>query len=532
MFGYLFKKINFFKMLHQSSSEKEISSEQLSEMKISSNLKQNLNMLQNILGTSDDLITREFSFGEKPKVKASLIFLDGMAKRSTINESIIKPLMYDSCLVNLEKKLTIDSIEMVRNTMLSVGEVEQVSSVSELVDSCLSGDTILLVDGFKEALIVCTKGWESRSVQEPKTEVVVRGPREGFTETLRTNTTLLRRKICDPNLIFETVQIGERTKTNVSVAYLKGIVNPRLLEEIRRRLKRIKIDAVLESGYIEQFIEDEPFSLFSTIANSEKPDVVAAKILEGRVAIFVDGTPMVLTVPMLFVESFQSAEDYYSRPYFSSLIRILRYTAFMVSVLAPSIYVALTTFHQEIIPTSLLITMAASREGIPFPAVLEAFIMIITFEILREAGVRLPRPVGQAVSIVGALVIGEAAVSAGLISAPMVIVVAITAISSFVVTPQNGAIGVLRLIFIILSGCMGLYGIVIGLLELLIHLSSLRSFGTPYLSPISPLSFRDMKDTFIRAPLWAMFTRPRAIGWRDPQREEFRLTPDSPSEEE
>ena len=243
------------------------------------------------------------------------------------------------------------------------------------------------------------------------------------------------------------MKIGRRTKTDVCILYLKDVANPRLIEEIRRRLNRIDIDSIMESGYIEQFIEDAPYSIFYTIANSEKPDVVAAKLLEGRAAILVDGTPFVLTVPMVLIESFQSAEDCYSRPYFASLIRMMRFLAFGIGTLAPAVYVALTTFHQELIPTPLLFTLASSREGIPFPAVLEALVMLVAFEILREAGVRLPRPVGSAISIVGALVIGEAAVSAGLIGAPMVIVVSLTAVSSFVVPAQTDSTGYPALYF-------------------------------------------------------------------------------------
>jgi spore germination protein KA len=308
------------------------------------------------------------------------------------------------------------------------------------------------------------------------------------------------------------------------------LANPKLIEEIRRRLKRINTDAILESGYIEQFIEDAPFSIFSTVANSEKPDKVAAKLLEGRAAIMVDGTPMVLTVPMVFIESFQSAEDYYSRPFYASLIRLLRITAYLINILSLALYVALSTFHQELIPTALLLTMLSAREGVPFPAAIEAGIMIIAFEILREAGVRLPRPVGQAVSIVGALVLGESAVSAGLVGAPMVIVVAITAMSSFVVPAQTDSGAIIRIVLLILGSVMGGYGIAMGLFAIFIHLASLRSFGTPYFSPLAPFSSSDMKDAFVRAPIWAMFKRPRDIAWHDPERQKFRLKPNPPQE--
>jgi spore germination protein KA len=529
MFNYIFRKIIYLKMLNESTYAQENENKHIQEYKLTSDLKDNLKLFKDILGASDDIIMRKFSFGNKQKTEAALIYIDGMVDRKTINESILKPFMYDSQLIQGEQPLHV-SIEKIESTMLSVGCTKQVNDVTLLVNSCLEGEIILLIDGIDNALIVHAMGWESRGVQEPKTEVVVRGPREGFTETLRSNTALLRRKINDSNFMLETIKIGERTKTNISIAYIKGIANLQIVDEIKRRLEKIKIDAILESGYIEQFIEDNPTSIFATIANSEKPDVIASKILEGRIAILVDGTPMALTVPMLFIESFQSAEDYYSRPYYASFIRILRFISFTISVLAPALYVALTTFRQEIIPTSLLITVAASREGVPYPVVLETFIMIITFEILREAGVRLPRPVGQAVSIVGALVIGEAAVSAGLIGAPTVIVVALTAIATFVVPAQSDSISILRLIFIILAGFMGMFGIIIGLLQVLIHLSSLRSFGVPFLSPISPFTLGDLKDTFVRFPLWKMITRPKTIGFNNLKREEFTLKPEPPRE--
>lgn len=488
----------------------------------------NLDRLKEIFGTSNDIVIREFNIGRKGQIKVALLFVEGMTDKLLINESLIKPLMYGIPYSGTEEVVTIDTI---KKSMISIGGAEQVCSIGEVVDGCLSGDTVLLINGLNEALVLNTKGWDSRGVEEPKTESVVRGPREGFSETLRVNTALLRRKIKNPDLTLEPMKIGRRTKTDVCIIYLKGVANPRLIEEIRRRLNRIETDGIMESGYIEQYIEDAPFSIFSTIANSEKPDVVAAKLLEGRAAIMVDGTPFVLTVPMLLIESFQSAEDYYSRPYFASLIRILRFLAYGISILAPATYVALTTFHQELIPTPLLFTLASSREGVPFPSVLEAFVMLAAFEILREAGVRLPRPVGSAISIVGALVIGEAAVAAGLIGAPMVIVIAITAVSSFVVPAQTDSAVILRYILLFLAGVMGGFGVAIGLLGLVIHLAALRSFGTPYLSPLAPLSVHDQKDVFIRAPLWTMLTRPRTIGSHDPQRQEFRLEPATQAEE-
>lgn len=339
---------------------------------------------------------------------------------------------------------------------------------------------------------------------------------------------MLRRKIHNPNLVFEQMIIGKRTHTLVCLAYVQGVAPPDLVQEVRRRLKLITINDILESGYIEELIEDAPFSPFVTVGNSEKPDRVAARILEGRVAVLVDGTPFALTVPYLFIEGFHAAEDYYSRPYFASLVRLVRFIAYGLTLLAPGVYVALESFHPEHIPTPLVITMASAVEGTPFPAVVEALIMVTVFELLREGGIRLPAAIGPALSIVGALIIGDAAVKAGLIGAPMVIVVAITALSSFLVVPHTDAVTLLRFGLIIMAGFLGIYGVGVGLIAILIHLCSLRSFGLSYLSPIVPISWPQLKDTFIRAPLRSLVNRRPAIRVLDPERESFRLDFKSP----
>lgn len=530
MFRFLHKKMRFYQLQCENNNAND-TEEKFSHESLSYNLKENLEVIKKIFGSSNDINYREFSFGQNLQIKAALIFLEGMTNKTEINDTIMKPFMYDSRLTNLEEKLDFDNLNAIKTSMLSSSSVEQVSLINDIVEACLSGDTILLIDKTKDALVINTRGWDKRAIAEPKTESSVRGPREGFTETLHINKALLRRKIKNQNLTMEEMKIGKQTKTSVCIAYLNGIVNPKLISEIKYRLNRINTDAILESGYIEEFIEDAPFSIFTTVGNSEKPDKVAAKLLEGRAAILVDGTPFVLTVPLLFIEGFQSAEDYYSRPYFSSFVRIIRFIAYGISLLAPAVYVALSTFNHDLIPTELLFTMSAAHEGVPFPAVIEAVIMIVIFEILREAGVRLPRNEGQAISIVGALVIGQAAVSAGLIGAPMVIVVSLTAVSSFVVTPHLDSSMFLRILFLTMSGIFGAFGIAIALLGVLIHLCSLKSFGTPYLSPLAPLSIKDLKDTFLRFPIWAMITRPRAIGWNNIKRQETGLKPSPPSEE-
>lgn len=312
------------------------------------------------------------------------------------------------------------------------------------------------------------------------------------------------------------MRIGRYTQTEVIVTYLEGIANPDVVKEALQRLERIDTDSILESGYIEEYIEDVTYSPFPTIMNSERPDAVAAGLLEGQIAILVDGTPFVLQAPVTFFRFLQSSEDYYQRFDIASFIRFIRYLSFFVSMLLPSLYIAITTFHQEMLPTTLLISLAAQREGVPFPAIVEAFLMEITFEVLREAGVRMPRVIGSAISIVGALVLGQASVQAGLVSAAMVIIVSFTAISNFVTPAVNMAVAarLIRFGLMLLAGTFGLFGILTGCMAVLIHLVSLRSFGVPYLTPVAPLVLSRLNDTFIRIPRWLTFMRPLSKGNR------------------
>jgi spore germination protein KA len=484
------------------------------------------NDLQKITKTfekSSDVVVRTFSIGINESIKAAIIYTDGLADSKVIQNFILESLMLDENLIESPRN---KMIQRLKNSILTVGDISSITDFETLYTAVLSGNTVIILDGVSEAISAATTGWEDRSVSEPASQTIVRGPREGFTENLRTNTALVRRKIKDPRLYCEQKQIGSLTKTNIAIMYIKGIVNDKVVEEVHHRLNRIDIDGILESGYIEELIQDNVYTPFPLIFNTERPDVIAACLLEGRVAILVDGTPFVLVVPALFIQNFQVPEDYYQRADIGSLLRLLRIICFLIALLGPSIYIAVTTYHQEMLPTPLLISLAAQREGVPFPAFVEAVMMEIAFEILREAGIRMPRAIGQAVSIVGALVLGQAAVEAGIVSASMVIVVSITAIANFVFPAYNMAISVrmLRFGMMMLSASFGLYGITVGILALLLHLNSLRSFGVPYMAPFSPLIPGDLKDTIIRFPQWAMFTRPRLINQKNMKRQ---ISPDS-----
>ncbi|PIC57997.1 spore germination protein [Sporosarcina sp. P12(2017)] len=508
--------MGFFKKKYntkvQSTSTKQMK-ETSSSTDLKTSLQDNIQNVKDSLGESSDIVIREIRIGKGGSIKAGIFYTDGLTDTPALQNFIMESLMLDIQGTELEKKLTPeqDLLTALKDFAMTVGEIKDVTNFDDLFTSLLSGDTILLVDGYSEGLVIGNKHWIERGVTEPMSQTVVRGPREGFTENLRVNTALIRRKLKDPSLWMESRVIGTRTKTNVAIMYINGVANDKIVNEVRLRLDRIDIDGILESGNIEGFIEDSSYSPFPTVYNTERPDTVAAALLEGRIAILVDGTPFVLIVPALFVQFFQSPEDYYVHTGIGSLIRALRFLAFVIALLAPAFFIAITTFQQSMLPPALLISLTAQREGVPFPAFIEAVIMEITFEILREAGIRMPRTIGSAMSIVGAFVIGTAAVEAGIISAAMVIVVSITAISSFVSPTYNLAISVriLRFGFMALAASFGLYGIAIGLIALILHLCSLRSFGVPYMSPIAPFNMSDQKDTLIVVPIWKMFTRPR-----------------------
>jgi len=522
--SYIEKLLMRMKTQNEKADEEDWDGEDVKDpQKLSKSLDTNLNAIKKEFEDCCDLVIREFSFGKEGCIKAALIFIDGLTNQPLINDNIVKPLMYDSRFFRSDETSGFSDIEELRDRLISVGDLKTDQTYRELTQACLSGDAVLLVEGFDKALDISAKGWEKRAVTEPVTEMVVRGPREGFIENLRTNTAMIRRKVKSPALKIRPVRIGDRTNTPVNIVYIEGLADPALITEIERRLSNIDTDAILSAGNIEQYIEDSPDSPFQTIRYSEKPDTIAGKLLEGRAAILVDGTPFVLCVPMLFIENFQASEDYAVRTGYATSMRILRVFAFFISLFGPALYIALVTYHQELIPTTLLITMAASSEGLPFPAALETAVMLISFEILKEAGGRRPRPIGQAISIVGALVMGEAAVQAGLVGAPIVIVVALTAVSSFAVTFVSDAVAILKWLLVILAATMGSYGITLGALAIVIHLASLRSFGVDYLAPFAPFQQTDLKDTIIRAPLWAMRTRPRALHPQDLKRQSFEI---------
>ncbi|HUX47199.1 MAG TPA: spore germination protein [Desulfosporosinus sp.] len=476
--------------------------------------------VKEILASSSDVVFREFFLQGKERIPCMLVAVDGLADKNLLDQFILKPLMVD--LAGHPELAQVTLANVVDKTLQSLPglEIKKISKMGEAINAILSGDAVIFFGDSTEAIDIGARGWANSGVNEPVSESVVKGPHEGFTETLRINTSLLRRKIKHPSLRLISLKLGNLTNTDLVVAYIDKIASPDIVSEVLRRLGKIKMDGMLGSGYIEEMIEDNPYSPFPQISYTERPDILAGKLLEGKVGIMIDGTPIILVVPAVLTQFLNVNEDYYERAMTAILFRFVRYVGAMVAVLAPSVYIAVTTFHQEIIPTDLLMSISAGRQGVPFPALLEALIMMTVLEILQEAGLRLPKPIGQTIGIVGALIIGDAAVKAGLVSPLMVIIIGLTAVASYAIPYYDLSLAVrlLRFPFMILAGTLGFFGVSVGLYMVAIHLLNLRSFGVPYLSPIVPLRIRAMlQDTFVRAPWWALKRRPQLIDVEEPR---------------
>ncbi|QWU13854.1 spore germination protein KA [Paenibacillus sophorae] len=490
----------------QSSQTDEGSS--ILDQPIYHDIERNLDTLLDEFGRSPDVIIRRLDFCQAVSLRIAVIYIEGLTDQQALSENVLSQITTASssnqsvCQTEEngqpQKEELLQAWSTIKNK-LTVGSVVQTGHLSSVASALLAGSSVLFAEGVPSALICSTKGGKSREISEASTQVVIRGPKDSFTESIETNFTLVRRRIRSKLLRLETINIGSVSHTSVAIMYLQDTAPVEIVERVRQTLSSINMEAVLESGYIEKVLQDSSFSPFPTVYNTERPDIVAGNLLDGRITIFVDGTPFALIVPTVFSQFFTSPEDYYQRYDIGLFIRFLRYISFIISMIAPSFYVALITYHQEMIPTPLLISLAGGREDVPFPAIVEALLMEFSFEILREAGIRLPRAVGQAVSIIGAIVIGEAAVQAGIVSQFMIIVVAITGIASFSAPFYNIAITarLLKFSFLILAGIFGFFGIALGMITLIGHMNSLRSVGTPFMAPFSPFKLQAFRDTLL-----------------------------------
>ncbi|WP_391574292.1 spore germination protein [Cohnella sp.] len=483
---------------------------QSSSAVISRDMQENIGYIRRLLGDPSDLLTRIVTIGGG-KRSCALVFLSGLSDKAVIDDQIIRQVLKAGRYGEEAPELDVSEvIGGLRNETMSVSQVIEAALWSDIVQAVLYGDTVMFLEGADDALIIGTQNWKERSVEEPPTEALVRGPREGFTEKVETNVGLIRRGIRDINLRFVSYTIGRRSRKTLILTYIQGIIHPSIVEEAQRRLESIDIDDTPESGFVEQWIEDSFLSPFPQLLHTERPDKVRAALLQGKAAIMLEGTPFALILPTTFVALIQSPEDYYERWLIGSLIRLLRYVAVFIALFFPAIYIALVSFHQGMIPFKLAFSIAAAREGVPFPAVIEALLMEGTLELLREAGVRLPKPIGQTIGIVGGLVIGEAAVQAGVVSPIMVIVVAVTAISSFAIPSYSAGIAfrMLRFATMLAAAVLGLFGIILAFIVISIHLVRLRSFGMPYSSPFAPIFLNDWRDLVVRFPVTFLTKRP------------------------
>lgn len=461
-------------------------------------LDQNIEDLKNTYKNDTLLQVRPFE-ATYSHHKFCLMYMNGMIDSEIVTLNIIKRLMHTEYPKLLHGKKLMDYIS---KKVLTVTDLSVTSDMKEIVQKVGYGFTLILVDTCDQVIVMDTQGYDRRTTTEPDAERVTKGPKEGFTESLVINTSYIRRRIRNADLSFEIMNVGQETETMVCITYMSGAVNEQILEEVKKRLQDINEDIILEAEYIREYIQDRSYTFFKTIGSTERPDVAAAKLLEGKVIVIVDGSPRVLTIPYLFIELFEVNEDYYNHFWFASFNRIIRIICFILSTSIPAMYISFFTYHQQLLPSHLIVSIIAAREGVPFPSFLELGGMLLTFEILREAGARLPLSIGQTISIVGALVLGEAAVTARIISAPIVIITALTGITSLALPKLLEATIFIRFYLLLLSTVFGLYGYIFGVMSITIHLMNLKTFGVDYMTFFINLGKMNIEDTAIRVPWW------------------------------
>ena len=469
-------------------------------------VKQKIEELKSALNNSVDFSSRYF---EKNGQEIGMVFLKSITDQALFSEALYLPLQ------TYEKPL---DMEILRNDIIKGTDVKIIDG-NEMVQEILDGKIVLFTNFSDEILAIDFLKFPTRVPSEPPTSPVIQGPREGFVEDLQTNITLLRRRIKSPDFTIETLRVGSVTQTKVCVGYIKGISNKKVVRKIIKRLKEIEVDGILDSYNIVSFLQDKPNSLFRQIGNSEKPDVVVSKLLEGKACIIVDGSPIVLTIPFIFLEDIQNSNDYYTNHHYSSFVRVIRLFGLMISLIAPGFYLALQIYHYNILPLNFLITIADTTQGLPFTPFLEILFIFLLFQILYEVSLRLPSYLGLATSVVGALILGDTGVKAGLISPPGVIIVALSKIALYTIPEEASQVTVLQLLFIIFGGSLGLVGIISGLVYFANYLNTIDSYGTPYLAPYSPRIQNDLQDAIFSKPLVQIKTRPKSF---NPEKEKIK----------
>lgn len=521
------KKKNEDLLLKNSGKEKQDAQknkkkESEDKSEISTSLSDNLEYMKKIytVPINGDVVIREFKITFKDKtVDAFIIFIDGMTNGTVINTNMLQPLML---LSNLNIKDVSEGLEEhIKNRLVPHNQLKIFRSYKDVIDQINFGGCGLFVDGIDVAYAADAKGWEHRGVERPNTEMVIRGPQEGFTEVLRANTALVRKILKDEDLIVEDIAVGKRSRTPCAILYIKDITNDSLVEEVRKRIKSIRVDYVLDSGELEQYIEESSFLPAPQIFATERPDRVAYMLAQGRVAVIVHGSPFALVMPVTGTDLVHSAEDVYIRFPYATLLRLIRILGIFMALLLPGFYVAITNYHQEMIPTDLIFAISASREKVPFPSVVEILIMEVSFELIREAGIRIPGPIGPTLGIIGALILGQAAVAANIVSPILIIIVAVTGIGSFAVPNFSLAFAfrIMRFAFIFLGAAIGFLGITTGVFVMGIALCAAKSFGVPFMAPFGPRTAGSFANQIIRAPIWKQEKRDDYVNPKDIRRQ-------------
>lgn len=460
---------------------------------ISPFLDENIRNIKIFTDNSSDVIIKPGAVGQN---RVAVVTCEGMTGTDTLAELIYSKL---NALGNEDAMQPGELMSRLFNEYLTAAEQLELITLGDLVLKMQSGFAVILVNGCERCIGIGIQGYKTRGIDEPTSELNVRGSREGFVEAVRTNMSMIRRRIKSPTLVFEMQQLGSRSNTDICVCYISDKADPKLLENVKERLKSVDLNTILESGYIQPYLEGEGGWFFSECGTCERPDTFVAKLYEGRVGILVDGTPFALVVPHLFIESFQTLDDYTQKPFYAAFIRLVRVIAYLITLFLPGVYVAIASYNPEMLPSSIILNLAAAEQTAPFSLMVECLFIHFMYEILREAGIRLPRPIGHAIGVVGGLVIGDITVSAGLVGAPMVLVVALSGLCSFVVPQNYEKIVVLRFLYIFMGGIFGLYGLALISGAVIVKMCSLNTYGVPYMAPISPFSPRASRDMLIRA---------------------------------
>ncbi|NLM61491.1 MAG: spore germination protein [Clostridiales bacterium] len=509
-------------LIRQKSKDGENSSQTTSQetsapgLTVSTSLQANLQYVKRELHSpkNKDVIIREFKVMNC--CDACVVYIDGMADKNTINNFILRQLMLRPLP---EQAGEVCSLDYIAENLLAANEIQRVRDIDAAIREVLNGLTALFVDGAPECILVETRGYESRSITEPLNEQVVYGPQEAFVEQLRTNITLIRKIIRSKDLITEIRPIGKGGQISCAMLYVDGIVNPRVVREMKRRLDNINVNITIGTGIVNQLIEERPFSLFPQSLSTERPDRTAAFLMDGQIALILEGSPQAIIVPITFFHLFHTSDDSTLRWQYGNFQRYVRLIACFFAIFLPGLYLALTLYHSEMIPAELMSSLHQARENVPFPAVIEVLLMELSFAIIREAGVRVPGLVGQTLGIIGAIVLGQAAVEAGLVSPVLIIIVAITGLGNFAIPDYrlSYAIRISRFIFIVLGTIAGFYGISAGMYVMFGFACSLKSFGVPYFSPVAPKT-ESNPDIVTRGPVWTQIQRPDFLNTRNRRR--------------